>query len=476
MKTTITKKLLGLALSVFSITAVAQCPTVTNMSVTLGVNGTATVTPILSGAVSPSQTMYFWSVTPSASQTSGIFQSNGTFQFPTNGTYTLSVYINDSLTGCTATGNTALIVSNMSPVSCNAAFTANTDSACITHFVNASMGSNLSYNWYIDGTNYSSTNPNIYLTNGSHTAVLFTYSGGTFCDSTLQYISVACGGSGTTTPTSCQAAFTSYTDSSCVTHFINTSTGSLYGIFTINGITYTATANPSVSLPNGNYYATLDTYNSLGLCGNASQTITVACGSGTTTPVGCVINSSFYLFADSVNAGNYFAYNNATGNGTLSYNWSFGDGTSSTQQYPFHQYATPGHYIICLTVTSTSGTTTCTDTYCDSSSVHRMAAGFQMSQFNVIPSTVTGIKQIETNIGLKAFPNPITDELIIEATTTDNTKLNYILIDALGRTVLTGDLNNSKASINTSNLEKGFYSLSITNEKGSSLKAIKLVK
>ena len=41
---------------------------------------------------------------------------------------------------------------------------------------------------------------------------------------------------------------------------------------------------------------------------------------------------------------------------------------------------------------------------------------------------------------------------------------------------MTGDLNNSKALMNTSHLEKGFYSLSITNERGSSLKTIKLVK
>ncbi|HRG02390.1 MAG TPA: T9SS type A sorting domain-containing protein [Bacteroidia bacterium] len=49
-------------------------------------------------------------------------------------------------------------------------------------------------------------------------------------------------------------------------------------------------------------------------------------------------------------------------------------------------------------------------------------------------------------------------------------------MDALGRVVLTGNMENSKATINTSALEKGFYSLSITDEKGSSLKAMKLVK
>jgi PKD repeat protein len=182
------------------------------------------------------------------------------------------------------------------------------------------------------------------------------------------------------------------------------------------------------------------------------------------------------VFADSTNTGNYFAYNLSSGTGNVSYLWNFGDGTSSTQQYPFHQYAVPGQYVICLTVTATSGTTTCTDMSCDSSSVQRMAAGFLMSQVNVIPQATTGIKQAEVLTGLNAYPNPMADELTIEATTKDNSKLNYVLIDALGRVVLTGTIENSKAIINTSSLEKGFYSLSITNEKGSSLKAVKLVK
>ena len=38
---------MGLALQCFFSSCMAQCPAVTNMSVTLGANGTATVTPIL---------------------------------------------------------------------------------------------------------------------------------------------------------------------------------------------------------------------------------------------------------------------------------------------------------------------------------------------------------------------------------------------------------------------------------------------
>ncbi|MBK9637562.1 MAG: PKD domain-containing protein [Bacteroidetes bacterium] len=44
------------------------------------------------------------------------------------------------------------------------------------------------------------------------------------------------------------------------------------------------------------------------------------------------------------------------------YSWNFGDGNSSTLQFPNHQYSNPGTYVVCLVV-STVG---CSSTYCDS--------------------------------------------------------------------------------------------------------------
>jgi len=45
-----------------------------------------------------------------------------------------------------------------------------------------------------------------------------------------------------------------------------------------------------------------------------------------------------------------------------SWSWDFGDGTTSTQQGPYHIYNAPGAYTVCLTITTLSG---CTATYCD---------------------------------------------------------------------------------------------------------------
>jgi gliding motility-associated-like protein len=51
--------------------------------------------------------------------------------------------------------------------------------------------------------------------------------------------------------------------------------------------------------------------------------------------------------------------NNATGPGTLTWFWDFGDGTTSTAKNPVHDYATPGNYTVALATTSSGG---CSDT------------------------------------------------------------------------------------------------------------------
>lgn len=54
----------------------------------------------------------------------------------------------------------------------------------------------------------------------------------------------------------------------------------------------------------------------------------------------------------------------STGNST-NWFWDFGDGSTSTQQNPVHNYPWGGYYEVCLTVID-SGLSICSDTYCDS--------------------------------------------------------------------------------------------------------------
>lgn len=76
----------------------------------------------------------------------------------------------------------------------------------------------------------------------------------------------------------------------------------------------------------------------------------------------CAVNASFTTNI----SGNIATFvNTSTGNGTLSYTWSFGDGTGSTDTNPTHTYASPGTYNVCLTATNTMPDgTSCSQTVC----------------------------------------------------------------------------------------------------------------
>lgn len=486
MKTTFTQNLCSFVLTILSFASIAQCPTVTNMSVTMGANGTATVSTILSGSPNYGAFWYYWTETPNATQTSQTVsqtESSVGYQFPANGSYTINVFINDSISGCSSSGSTVVTISNLSANSCGASFYFYTDSAtCVTNFVNTSVGSNLTSNWIINGVPYSTASPTVSLPDGYYYAYLTVSSAGTACDSTYQGIVINC--SGNFTNSACQSSFYTYTDSNCVTNFISTSVNSGMETWSIDGINVGTVFNPSYSLSNGSHTVTLYSYTPIGaLCDSSTQILNISCSSGTVSPIGCQSNPQFLLFADSINTGNYYAYNYSWSTGTTSYLWDFGDGTTSTLANPIHQYLIPGQYIVCLTVTGTytnalGVATTCSNTYCDSSSVHRIASGFQMSKISILPPPiVTSLNTtLTSNIGLLAYPNPFKDELTIEVKSTNISQLQIILIDALGREVLKETLQNERTKINTSNLPQGVYGLNLLSKEGQNIKSIKLIK
>lgn len=218
---------------------------------------------------------------------------------------------------------------------------------------------------------------------------------------------------------------------------------------------------------NGSYTICLSIIDSSLVCPTTSFCTVI----NVTGVVALPCHASFNMFADSITVGQYYGFNTSTGSG-LTYLWNFGDGTTSTLQYPTHTYSPPGSYVVCLTVSSG---TTCTSSTCDSSSVHRISSGFVMSHFNVLAAPV-GIKELSETISLNTYPNPMGNDLTIEVSTKNEKNVRYILIDALGRNIMQGIIENSKITISTSHLEQGFYNLSITNEKGNTLKTVKLIK
>ena len=77
----------------------------------------------------------------------------------------------------------------------------------------------------------------------------------------------------------------------------------------------------------------------------------------------------------------------------VSYFWTFGDLTSSTQQNPTHTYAALGNYTACLTVTGANG---CTDTLCQTVNI-----------------TSVGVADISIDRQVQMYPNPVQELLKI---------------------------------------------------------------
>lgn len=75
---------------------------------------------------------------------------------------------------------------------------------------------------------------------------------------------------------------------------------------------------------------------------------------------------------------------------------------------------------------------------------------------------ITPVNEVTDN-KIKIFPNPVSHELTIESTDYNLTK--YTLISLIGKTVQTGTLLGNKNRIYLGNLENGFYTILLGDEK-----------
>jgi PKD repeat protein len=97
-----------------------------------------------------------------------------------------------------------------------------------------------------------------------------------------------------------------------------------------------------------------------------------------------------------------------------SYQWSFGDGATSTDQNPSHTYATSGTYTVQLIESNGS----CTDT---------------LSQ--QIAAYATGITSLTALQNMTVYPNPAHDRLSVSVGASQPTACQLIITDMIGQTV-----------------------------------------
>jgi hypothetical protein len=132
-------------------------------------------------------------------------------------------------------------------------------------------------------------------------------------------------------------------------------------------------------------------------------------------------------------AGEVWVWNLTSPDGTYQFLWEFGDGSTSTQAYPTHQYTGNGPFTLCLTITGNG----CTDTYCEDVEIDDDGllrdGGFLLTVLHELP---TGIADAPAISEMRTWPNPATDELNVGLSSAMKGLVELRVMDLSGRMVL----------------------------------------
>lgn len=311
---------------------------------------------------------YFWSFGD------GTYSHNRdpwhTYALP--GSYVACLTVTDSTSAgtCTDTWCDSVIVAAPLPPTCNAHFQyyANPHNADSLHFYPDQTQSSRTayYHWsFGDGTFSQNRDQwHLYAQPGTYVACLTvtdTTSTGTCSDTWCDSVYVV-----VPPPPSCDAhyqfyALTGYPDS---LHFYAAqSTTTTHYLWSFGDGTWGHTRDP------WHRYAQTGTY-------VVCLTVTDSTSAGTCTDNWCdsvivaaaqapLCDASFQYYANPHNADSLHFYSGGRNNASAHFFWSFGDGTYSQNRDPWHLYAQPGMYVVCLTVTDTTTAGVCSDTQCD---------------------------------------------------------------------------------------------------------------
>lgn len=437
----LTKVLMIGALMSLGLKANAQCSASYTFSVSPANDGTVDFT---STSLTGSGPYYIWSFGDGSMG----YGATPTHVYSTTGTYTVCLQLMDSLSACSDTiCNTISVVNSGSGGSCAASFTP-FDSLGYGYFWNTSVGSGLTSTWdFGDGSTGTSTGDitHLYAAPGAyHVCLTISNFFGTCTSSYCDTIHITSSSSG-----ACMGIVNTYfsaTDSSSYGVFNNTPSGPGQVYFWDFG----DGSNSSTVGSTTHYYSSPGTYNvcltvyetggSFDSCQYCSY-VTIGGAIG-----GC--DPTFTVIQDSTNVLNYFVYNNSTSSSsTMTYFWDFGDGSSSTLQYPSHTYPSTGPYYLCLTVTETAPALTCTATFCDSINAGHMSGNVTIT---VVNPSLTGINENTINSSIENYPNPFSGSTTIRYAVSKDAAVELNVVDLLG---------NKVAELESANKAAGEYSI-----------------
>jgi len=181
-----------------------------------------------------------------------------------------------------------------------------------------------------------------------------------------------------------------------------------------------------------------------------------------------VCSANFFPYIDSTQANLVYLIENSTGN-NLTYLWDFGDGITSSQQFPTHTYNSYGTYNICLTVSDSVGG--CVDIFCmllQLDSINKTFFGYSVI---VVPDPfgITGINNEESNYTeTKIYPNPASAKVYVELTgwsTSATITLFNVIGQVLSSEVISLNPGKNTIELDLNNYLKGLYFIRIDSEK-----------
>jgi len=188
--------------------------------------------------------------------------------------------------------------------------------------------------------------------------------------------------------------------------------------------------------------------------------------------------AGYYLGIDTANRYNLYIINNSTGtSSTTNYSWSFGDGTTSTAQYPTHQYSTFGLYNLCLTISDSAAG--CSSTYCDSIGLDSNGNLLKRDGFGITvvdEKDLLSAATIDLINELSAFPNPTSGVFTMKLNLRASEVVSISAINSLGQEVMATKLNGISGAneyrIDMTAQPNGIYFLNV--RAGNQFKNLKL--
>ena len=124
-------------------------------------------------------------------------------------------------------------------------------------------------------------------------------------------------------------------------------------------------------------------------------------------------------------------------NGGDTYLWDFGDGITSTQQDPSHEYSAVGTYIVSLSVTDLCG------------------VDFMVDTIEILSLSINDSEK--ENNEITVMPNPTTGRLLVSSQGEEIG--NLLLYDITGKQIDEWEVNTNEQELNLSRLPKGVYFL-----------------